>query len=276
MSEFGKYPYDLADNSLVKGRVVASIKGGKTHIKNCGPVDGFTLRLPPNTVTLTATQWNTNAKVCWSDPFDTARLENRITLHWSKDEKAVGSTNLAFYSENKDVTKVVGNCMNMALFEGYTSFLAEVTNGCGTKRATITVKRTFCPTCSHTKAGDGEHPHSFEIIDKIREKLEEKIEEKTGRRTCKVPPIVAFNVSQKDNKVTISWAASRYQDVEYEVVWDEGSFWEKEPRSTLGKARSNSFTTEMLRPLMTYRFSVRATNRCGTGLWAEAVAETVN
>lgn len=166
----------------------------------------------------------------------------------------------------------------MALFEGYTSFLAEVYNGCATKRATITVKRTFCPTCSHEKAGDGEHPHSFEIIDNIKkEKLPGVIEEQVGTRNCIIPKAVAFNADlSADRRVKMTWPASAYTDVKYEVAWDDGSFWEKEPRLKLAEIQATSFATEALNPLVTYRFSVRAINSCGTGPWAEAVAVTVN
>merc|ERR1711937_507590 len=79
--------------------------------------------------------------------------------------------------------------------------------------------------------------------------------------TPQEPSTPQLSVSS-DNEVTVSWNAAT-DGVKYEVVWDNGSFWESDPRESLAVTERSSFTTERLGSLVTYRFAVRAVSECG-------------
>jgi len=73
-----------------------------------------------------------------------------------------------------------------------------------------------------------------------------------------------------DYNAVIAWDSSNSMQsaefsVTYQVAWDKGSFWEDDARLDVTSAKTSPFVWADLKPLMTYRFAVRAVNDCGAG-----------
>ena len=155
MTDLAVHPYNLNDMQTVNARVTATPAYGSAQTGNCqGDVR---VDLPPTAVAMTATQDSNKVKVCWKNPFASPRVNNKINLHWSTSENAIGSTDESAFDASYDVTDVADECLTIAIKGGSTTFMAVASTDCPVVKSVITVKLTDCPTCHHSSDDSGSH-----------------------------------------------------------------------------------------------------------------------
>lgn len=308
--------FGLKDHDLIRGRVTATPEdvNAEAVTSNCNPVDRnlpVHLRLAPKPISLTSTQTSNEATVCWNNPFYNPSINNKINLYWINGDRALESYKTVDFAKgtSQEVTNVAENCLKIDLRDGWTTFLAIADNGCTSVSSTISIQLTDCPQCHHSlqeteghhskpkadwKAGTDKHEkpgNSFagstdaNVIDGEGKTVNWDTNKQSSgsiNGICRVPrkveqPVVTLN---SDMSATIAWNSKPLQSAEfdhsYEVVWDDGAFWEAEPRSDIIRVKKSPYVWKDLNPLVTYRFAVRALNDCGAGPFSESSSVVAN